>query len=89
MDVYLHFYCQPTRWGEDNVFTCVCHYVHNRGWVRVSLVPCPFRGVGYFWSHVPSRVVYPGVEYPGGRLSGFGYSGRGRVSGGGSVSRQG
>ena len=37
------FYCPPTKLGEGNVFTGVCHSVH-RGWI--SVVPGPFWGVG-------------------------------------------
>ena len=39
-------------------------YVCPRG--RVSLVPGPFWGVWYLWSHVPSGVRYLEVGYLGG-----------------------
>ena len=66
-------YRPPTKLGEGNIFTGVCHSVHKGGigyhWSQVpswSLVPCPFGGVGYLWSHVPSW----GVKVSGGRVSG-------------------
>ena len=44
-------YRPPAKLREDNVFTGVCLFM-KRG--RVSLVPGPYQGVGYLWSHVPS-----------------------------------
>ena len=40
--------------GKGNVFTGVCQFVHGGGG-RLSLVPRPFRRVGYLWSGGVSR----------------------------------
>ena len=59
-------YRPATKLREGNVFTGVCHSVGGGVmgvWARISLVPgpflvtCPFRVVGYLWSHVLSRGV--------------------------------
>ena len=50
----------------------------------MSLVPCPFRSVGYLWYHAPLGVRYSWYQVPSGgrgKVSG-GRVSRGRVSGG-------